>query len=105
MGTTCTAPTPTNTVDSNMMQRRIISTGDKENVPSVIYHSKIFLEVSLYTKVTGLIINLPRLPSGDSEEDLPPAIWNYSLEYQVRYDGIEMTWTEDLNHNKPLHKA
>jgi hypothetical protein len=23
----------------------------------------------------------------------------------VRYGGIEMTWSEDLNHNKPLHKA
>ena len=84
MGTSCTAPVPTTTVDHNMITKRIISTGGKnDDLPSVIYHSKIFVEVSFYTKVTGLIINQPVPPSeNESEaENGRPALWYYTLDY------------------------
>jgi hypothetical protein len=66
-----------------------------------VYHSKLFVEVNLYTKVTGLIL----LGEKADGTGLKRSKYHYSLDYKVRYNGREMTWEEHLNHSKPLHRA
>ena len=66
----------------------------------------MFVEVFLYTKVTGLILNQKAsLETPKAGNDAEEPIFHYSLDYCIRYNNREMTWVEHLNHAKPLHKA
>ena len=121
MGATCTQPTPTgdNTGESNMMARNKLTANNQSEIKpeKVVHHSNMFIEMSLYTKITGLILrsedNQRPLTESDlsfgddevEEKKKDPPVFHYSLSFSVRYNGREMTWEEHPNHSKPLHKA